>query len=414
LAAPLGGTGSSRRGTWSTPTTPSPPRRSASERLARRGGAGAHVGLGTACCRSFTVGGVDLHGWTASAFPVIQPNRNAPFTHVSLQHKHALISTNLLARPPSRRGEEYLGLVGPILRAEVGDTIKVVFKNDLRFPTSMHPHGVAYTKASEGAPYADGSAGGRRSRGVLPRQAPPQPACLLSGPRCLVGVVRAPVVARPANAPGPAPPSTLPRLRCSPQQARTGWTIGCRPATPTPTSGRCRRRRAPGPRTPPPLCGSITATQVSRLQSGVAVTPACMGEEGWGQGGSVHTRGNSFGKQQSRCGGDRVLALQHACRTHRCPASAAFQPARRGAGCVRRAGGRHRDRAQGRAEAGPHGSGCAPVGGRQTARPRACADKGVDALLTCLEGGLLLIRSVSSAPAHARRHGGAAGVQPAC
>jgi FtsP/CotA-like multicopper oxidase with cupredoxin domain len=39
------------------------------------------------------------------------------------------------ARPPQ---DEYLGLLGPILRAEVGDTIKVVFKNSASRPYSMH------------------------------------------------------------------------------------------------------------------------------------------------------------------------------------------------------------------------------------------------------------------------------------
>jgi len=47
-------------------------------------------------------------------------------------------------------------LLGPILRAEVGDTIKVVFKNMASRPYTMHPHGVFYEKASEGSMYADG------------------------------------------------------------------------------------------------------------------------------------------------------------------------------------------------------------------------------------------------------------------
>ena len=46
--------------------------------------------------------------------------------------------------------ERYLGLLGPILRGEVGDTIKVVFKNKATRPYSMHPHGVLYEKDSEG------------------------------------------------------------------------------------------------------------------------------------------------------------------------------------------------------------------------------------------------------------------------
>jgi FtsP/CotA-like multicopper oxidase with cupredoxin domain len=59
-------------------------------------------------------------------------------------------------RPASQR---YLGLLGPVIRAQVGDTIKVVFRNTCSFPTSVHPHGVFYTKGSEGAPYADGTKG---------------------------------------------------------------------------------------------------------------------------------------------------------------------------------------------------------------------------------------------------------------
>ena len=52
---------------------------------------------------------------------------------------------------------EHLGLVGPVLRGEVSDTIKVVFKNNGSRPYSMHPHGVFYAKESEGAGYADGA-----------------------------------------------------------------------------------------------------------------------------------------------------------------------------------------------------------------------------------------------------------------
>ncbi|PSC72045.1 multicopper ferroxidase [Micractinium conductrix] len=52
-----------------------------------------------------------------------------------------------------------LGFLGPTIRAEVGDTIEVVFKNDLRFPATVHPHGVAYLKSSEGSPYFDGTMG---------------------------------------------------------------------------------------------------------------------------------------------------------------------------------------------------------------------------------------------------------------
>lgn len=52
---------------------------------------------------------------------------------------------------------EHLGTLGPVLRAVVGDTIRVVFWNHTRFPFSVHPHGVFYDKASEGAPTNDGT-----------------------------------------------------------------------------------------------------------------------------------------------------------------------------------------------------------------------------------------------------------------
>jgi FtsP/CotA-like multicopper oxidase with cupredoxin domain len=55
--------------------------------------------------------------------------------------------------------DAYLGNLGPTIRAEVGDTITVAFHNNCPFPTSMHPHGVFYDKASEGAPYSDGTTG---------------------------------------------------------------------------------------------------------------------------------------------------------------------------------------------------------------------------------------------------------------
>jgi FtsP/CotA-like multicopper oxidase with cupredoxin domain len=62
---------------------------------------------------------------------------------------------HLKPRPP---GDAYLGIVGPIVRAEVGDTIRIVFKNNGTHPYSVHPHGVLYKKDSEGSSYSDGVA----------------------------------------------------------------------------------------------------------------------------------------------------------------------------------------------------------------------------------------------------------------
>jgi FtsP/CotA-like multicopper oxidase with cupredoxin domain len=68
---------------------------------------------------------------------------------------------------PRPASQAYLGLVGPILHAEVGDTIKVVFRNNATHPFSMHPHGVEYAKDSEGADYNDGTSGADKADGCV-------------------------------------------------------------------------------------------------------------------------------------------------------------------------------------------------------------------------------------------------------
>jgi FtsP/CotA-like multicopper oxidase with cupredoxin domain len=62
----------------------------------------------------------------------------------------------------------HLGTLGPVIRAEVGDTILVHFKNKTRFPVSVHPHGVFYEKDSEGAPYHDRSSGADKADDAVP------------------------------------------------------------------------------------------------------------------------------------------------------------------------------------------------------------------------------------------------------
>ena len=56
----------------------------------------------------------------------------------------------------------HLGILGPLIRAEVGDTIKVVFRNHATRPYSIHPHGVFYKKDAEGLAYLDGTTGADR------------------------------------------------------------------------------------------------------------------------------------------------------------------------------------------------------------------------------------------------------------
>ncbi|MGB8702357.1 MAG: multicopper oxidase domain-containing protein [Thermosynechococcaceae cyanobacterium] len=62
---------------------------------------------------------------------------------------------------------QHLGVLGPVIRAEVGDTIEVVFKNKTALTTSLHPHGVFYEKDSEGALYNDGTSGDRKLDDVV-------------------------------------------------------------------------------------------------------------------------------------------------------------------------------------------------------------------------------------------------------
>jgi hypothetical protein len=60
---------------------------------------------------------------------------------------------------------QWLGILGPIIRAEVGDTIEVEFLNRSVAAHSIHPHGLHYDKASEGALYLPFGAGARVAPG---------------------------------------------------------------------------------------------------------------------------------------------------------------------------------------------------------------------------------------------------------
>ncbi|RVE63889.1 hypothetical protein OJAV_G00140780 [Oryzias javanicus] len=70
--------------------------------------------------------------------------------------------TQLAPRP------DWLGFLGPILRAEVDDVIIVHLKNFASRNYSMHPHGVFYEKNSEGALYPDGTSGNLKQDDSVP------------------------------------------------------------------------------------------------------------------------------------------------------------------------------------------------------------------------------------------------------
>jgi hephaestin len=73
--------------------------------------------------------------------------------------------THLKPRAPEW---QHLGFLGPVIRAAVGDTIVVNFKNNTTRPVSIHPHGVFYNKNAEGAPYNDGTSGANKDDDAVP------------------------------------------------------------------------------------------------------------------------------------------------------------------------------------------------------------------------------------------------------
>ena len=89
----------------------------------------------------------------AAAYTQPGPNRIGRLYRKALYREYT--DGTFATRRPRAQQDDYLGLLGPVLRAEVGDTIKVVFKNNASRPYSMHPHGVFYEKTSEGSMYVD-------------------------------------------------------------------------------------------------------------------------------------------------------------------------------------------------------------------------------------------------------------------
>jgi manganese oxidase len=53
----------------------------------------------------------------------------------------------------------HLGILGPLIRVEVGDSVRVVFRNNTHLALTIHPHGVQYGKDAEGTLYQDGTQG---------------------------------------------------------------------------------------------------------------------------------------------------------------------------------------------------------------------------------------------------------------
>uniref|UniRef100_A0A4W4GG06 ferroxidase n=1 Tax=Electrophorus electricus TaxID=8005 RepID=A0A4W4GG06_ELEEL len=67
-------------------------------------------------------------------------------------------STFLYKKEPTSK-ETHLGILGPVLRAEVGDVLEVTFLNKADKNYSIQPHGLQYIKLYEGALYEDAVSG---------------------------------------------------------------------------------------------------------------------------------------------------------------------------------------------------------------------------------------------------------------
>ncbi len=62
-------------------------------------------------------------------------------------------------RKPIDSTWQHLGILGPILRCVVGDSVVVYFKNRTNIHTTIHVHGLQYSPANEGSPYNNGVVG---------------------------------------------------------------------------------------------------------------------------------------------------------------------------------------------------------------------------------------------------------------
>lgn len=83
----------------------------------------------------------------------------APWTSYTTWPKTRYVEYTDATFSAKKAQPSWLGVLGPIIRAEVGDTIVVHFRNRAEGSYGMHPHGVRYDKDNEGAHYVPAGAG---------------------------------------------------------------------------------------------------------------------------------------------------------------------------------------------------------------------------------------------------------------
>ncbi|XP_043851762.1 ceruloplasmin-like [Dromiciops gliroides] len=79
-------------------------------------------------------------------------------TYIKLQYQ-AYTDDSFRKRKTRLPEERHLGLLGPVIKAEVGDTIRVAFLNRASHPLTIQPHCLRLTKSNEGSHYMTLSGG---------------------------------------------------------------------------------------------------------------------------------------------------------------------------------------------------------------------------------------------------------------
>ncbi|XP_068960541.1 ceruloplasmin-like [Petaurus breviceps papuanus] len=82
----------------------------------------------------------------------IQGPKRIGGTYIKLQYQ-AYTDDSFLTKKTRLPEEKHLGLLGPVIKTEVGDTILVTFLNRARYPLSIQPHCVRLSKSNEGSHY---------------------------------------------------------------------------------------------------------------------------------------------------------------------------------------------------------------------------------------------------------------------
>ncbi|XP_078613011.1 hephaestin-like protein [Branchiostoma floridae x Branchiostoma japonicum] len=114
----------------------------------------------------------DLFGNTVTSENSILFNRiySGP-TMIGSQYKKALYreytDSTFTVQKERKPRDLHLGMLGPMIEAEIGDVIVVYFKNMASHPYSMHPHGLLYSKWNEGALYEDKTSGASKRDDVV-------------------------------------------------------------------------------------------------------------------------------------------------------------------------------------------------------------------------------------------------------